>query len=1155
MRTSVAFSLLLFHLLSCKLFAIAIDASHSSVLEIKATAGDHADQLIHRHDHAPGDDKPPLLAIATQADVERARAIVQAAIQQVSKHNKARLDKPQRNNYKLKANIGTVQIAAAAALVAEADAYEEAENNDNNSTSKRQARLEQRNRVTKFWLGNTKHVGSWPFGNNDKSFVVFRDVTDPKYGAKGDGITDDTAAIRRAVSDGNMCGPGCYSSTTKGAIIYFPPGVYLVSGTIETYYGTQFIGDAVDRPVIKAAASFTGLGVISTDKYVENGGTGSDGNAKQWFINTANFYRQIRNFVIDITATNPNAYVCALHYQVAQATSLQFVEFRAKTGTTQQGIYAENGSGGFMSDLIFNGGNFGIYGGNQQFTAHRLTFNGCTTAVQLIWDWGWAWKSIYIKDADVGFKLLSEDGVHTTGSILVVDSVFDSVGTAILTFPAEGKKNDGTTGLTLDNVKFINTKRGVVDTAGASYLSSDLDIDTFVLGRIYVDQKKSTALHTRFPTKRDPTLVGSDNPWNLPKAPFYEKAKPQYTDIPVSQVRHVKDSCKGDGKTDDTQCIQRFLNDHASGSLIYFDAGSYMISDTVTIPNNAVIVGENWAQLVAFGERFADARHPRPMIRVGQKGQRGNVEMQDLIFTSKGPTAGVVFVEWNIKASAAGKAVKECPAGSQNDKCKAGSALMHIKPDASGYFENVWLWVADHDIDDPNWQDDNNFMEQCSIFVARGLLVESTTATWLYGTSSEHAVFYQYEFFNAKSVAASMIQTESPYFQPTPNPPAPFRDAVGTMPGDPAYKCGSGETCDSSWALRIVNSSQIMIHGAGLYSWFNTYTQDCLQTMDCQKSLIDLQGNFGNVRIHNLVTIGAVNMMESDGMTIAALDNQAVEFHPRWSHIAVFDPRQFKNPCTQEPADTNPAIPPGADYGVRTETDGLLAYLTIVNGCPYDFEFLGSHQWQMKDWDGQWVTVPAGESAQFKIEFMESSHIEDTAGEAYYQLKGRPLANPTGYGYWSSANPPVAWMHAILDIIGDRKLKYVCMPGSHDAGISKIDGNTALANWANTQTQWLDFYGQLMRGSRWFDVRPCLGNGGKHMLCHYTVTAGLAVGGNGLSVDDMINQINSFMDDHPGELIILDVNDESGFDTDNRTPSQTYNRLTAEQWRPIWHKI
>lgn len=82
------------------------------------------------------------------------------------------------------------------------------------------------------------------------------------------------------------------------------------------------------------------------------------------------------------------------------------------------------------------------------------------------------------------------------------------------------------------------------------------------------------------------------------------------------------------------------------------------------------------------------------------------------------------------------------------------------------------------------------------------------------------------------------------------------------------------------------------------------------------------------------------------------------------------------------------------------------------------------------------------------------------------------------------------------------------MPGSHDAGMSTIDGRTTLADWANTQTQWLDIYGQLVRGSRWLDIRPCLGNGGKHMLCHYTVKTDSAYGANGLEVGEAIKQIN-----------------------------------------------
>lgn len=57
-----------------------------------------------------------------------------------------------------------------------------------------------------------------------------------------------------------------------------------------------------------------------------------------------------------------------VHWQVAQATSLQNIRFEMSTdaSTIHQGIWAENGSGGFMSDLIFNGGKFGMWVGNQQ---------------------------------------------------------------------------------------------------------------------------------------------------------------------------------------------------------------------------------------------------------------------------------------------------------------------------------------------------------------------------------------------------------------------------------------------------------------------------------------------------------------------------------------------------------------------------------------------------------------------------------------------------------------------------------------------------------------------------------------------------------------------------------------------------------------------
>lgn len=50
--------------------------------------------------------------------------------------------------------------------------------------------------------------------------------------------------------------------------------------------------------------------------------------------------------------------------------------------------------------------------------------------------------------------------------------------------------------------------------------------------------------------------------------------------------------------------------------------------------------------------------------------------------------------------------------------------------------------------------------------------------------------------------------------------------------------------------------------------------------MNCQQSLVLVKDNFELVRIHNLITIGATNMIESDGYKIKSADNLAVDFHP-----------------------------------------------------------------------------------------------------------------------------------------------------------------------------------------------------------------------------------------------------------------------------------
>jgi glucan 1,3-beta-glucosidase len=156
-------------------------------------------------------------------------------------------------------------------------------------------------------------------------------------GGTGDGISDDTEAINYAISVGSRCGKGCDSATVSPALVYFPPGEYLVSKPIIQLYNTQLVGDALKLPVLKAAPSFVGIAVIDSNPYDDKG--------QNWYTNQNNFFRQIRNFVIDLTGL-PRTVGTGIHWQVAQATSLQNIRFEMHRGGSdnkQQGIFMENG--------------------------------------------------------------------------------------------------------------------------------------------------------------------------------------------------------------------------------------------------------------------------------------------------------------------------------------------------------------------------------------------------------------------------------------------------------------------------------------------------------------------------------------------------------------------------------------------------------------------------------------------------------------------------------------------------------------------------------------------------------------------------------------------------------------------------------------------
>ncbi|KAH6677590.1 pectate lyase superfamily protein-domain-containing protein [Halenospora varia] len=708
-----------------------------------------------------------------------------------------------------------------------------------------------------YWLAQIKHQGISAFNSDPETYRVFRNVKD--FGAKGDGITDDTAAINNAISTGGRCGPGsCQSSTTTPAIVYFPSGTYLISSSIIDYYYSQLIGNPNDLPVLKATANFNGFGFIDGNRY------GPDGILS--FGSTNVFYRQIRNFIFDFSNLPPDASATGIHWPTAQATSIQSCFFRmsVQKGTQHQGIFIESGSGGFMSDLKFRGGLIGISVGNQQFTMRNLAFLDCVTAINQFWDWGWTYSGISVTNCTTGLNFSSGGSSgQTVGSVTLIDSKFLDTGTAIAT--AHNLTSSPVTGgsFVLENVVF--------DTVGT-----------------YTPQGSINFQGTFNPFIRSQSLVGDGIVGNA----YYHRSKPQYDNEPVSSFLSVRSfDGKGDGIADDTVALNALFRTAAANNQIAFiDAGTYRVTSSIYIPKDSRVVGEAYPVIMGYGGDFINPSDPQCVLCVGYPGDTGITEVSDLVVSTQGPAAGAILIRWNLASPpnnpsgmwdvhsrvggfAGSKLTStECPAQPNsttiNPSCIAAFMHMHIPSTASGlYIENSWLWTADHDMDSPS-------LDRITVYSGRGLYCQSKLGNiWLVGGASEHHTLYQYQFANTKNIFAGQLQTETAYYQPSPNALQPF--AKQSFWNDPDFKrkCKNIDgNCAEGWGLRIINSNNIAIYGAGLYSFFNNYSTACSEhnsTTPCQSRIFSIEGRSSNIHIYNLNTIGVEQMITKDGIEIA----------------------------------------------------------------------------------------------------------------------------------------------------------------------------------------------------------------------------------------------------------------------------------------------
>jgi hypothetical protein len=142
------------------------------------------------------------------------------------------------------------------------------------------------------------------------------------------------------------------------------------------------------------------------------------------------------------------------------------------------------------------------------------------------------------------------------------------------------------------------------------------------------------------------------------------------------------------------------------------------------------------------------------------------------------------------------------------------------------------------------------------------------------------------------------------------------------------------------------------------------------------------------------------------------------------------------------------------------------------------------------------------------------------------------------------------WMTENWDLLGNKKLNRICVPGSHDSGTFQTTSATNYSSERNTRTQLGNIEQQLQQGIRYFDLRPALYKDDFY-TAHYSYIPTLDLhyqGAIGVSLKEAFDQIRSFVGkpQNENELIILDFS--HFIDWDHRDDHPNFDSSLMERF-------
>lgn len=362
-----------------------------------------------------------------------------------------------------------------------------------------------------------------------------------QYGAKGDGITDDSAAIQAALN----------AHPNAMRIIYLPRGTYLVSDTLTWPAGTRG-GDDYKNVILQGQSE---QGTVIKLKDRSPGFTNVNKCKAVIFTGPApaqRFGNSIRTLTVNTGSSNPGA--CGIQFNASNQGSLRQVTIRSGDGQGVNGLdmnFADEIGPLLVKEVTVQGFQYGIRTG---FNVNSQTFEHVVLENQQIYGFYNTGQVINVRG------LTSKNAVPAIynggGRFTMVDSQLQGTGAAA-NLPAI--KSDYAD-VMVRNVK-TSGYRVALQVSEATTLPGP-DITEFVAGDLILSQFPSPSCSLNLPIRETP-----DVPWDDPdKTPWANVVA--YGAVP------------NDGQ-DDTAAIQAAID--AGRTTVYFPVGSYNLQGTVLI--------------------------------------------------------------------------------------------------------------------------------------------------------------------------------------------------------------------------------------------------------------------------------------------------------------------------------------------------------------------------------------------------------------------------------------------------------------------------------------------------------------------------------------------------------------------------------------------